>query len=200
MEVNAVIQSRDLTLYQQTYAEGETFPDDTIAPGGTISGYTARKATDGGIGFSTEQNNTPVYIDQRPDRLYTISGARTVQFKGQLAELLPANMLIAAGMGDVDTLAPSATAYGHEDFIVGPPGDPQYNNVILDVPQPINRLPFRIFGPLVQSEGSLNFTISPTQKGIANYVGTALLDETQDEDDFPGGVLFIARRVTPMSA
>lgn len=205
MEVNAVIQSRDLTLYQKSYAEEPAFPANTVAAGADISGYTKRQATDGGVGFTAQQDFTGVFIDQRPNRLYSIQGQQTVQINAQLAELTATNMQLATAIGDVETLAATVTAYGHEQLVAGKVRPPEYNTYLLDVPQPINRLPFRIFVPLGQSEGSVNFTISPTQKGIINLVVSALLDESYEEADFPditdfGGILFIARRVTPMAA
>lgn len=203
---DAVIQSRDLTLFQKSYADAPDVPEDDdvvtalATSAATLSGYTKRQATDGGIGFSTQQDRTPVYIDQRADRLYSIEGARTAQITAQLAELTPANMQLATGMGEVSTLAASSSAYGHERLTVGPPTDPEYNTYLSAAKQPFSRLPFTIFVPCGQSEGTLNLAVSPTQKGIAALVATALLDETYAEEDFPGGLLFITNRTTPMTA
>lgn len=203
---DAVIQSRDLTVFQKAYAEAPTVPTDanivtaTAAPSGSLSGYTKKQASDGGVGFSTQQERTPVYIDQKADRLYSIEGARTVQITAQLAEITPENMQLATGMGEVGTLAASASAYGHEELVVGPPTDPEYNTYLVTAPQPFSRLPFGVFVSCAQSEGTLNFNISPTQKAIAALVTTALLDESYDPEDYDGGLLFIARRITPMTA
>ncbi len=200
MDVNAVIQSRDLTLYQKAYAEAPEFPEAHTTAGADLATYTKRQATDGGVGFTANQDSTGVFIDQRPNRLYTIQGQQTVQINAQLAELTAANMQLATAIGEVETLAATVTAYGYEQLVAGAAAGPEYNTYLIDVPQPINRLPFGIFVPLGQSEGSLNFTISPTQKGIINLVASALLDESYDTEDYPGGVLFIARRWTPMAA
>lgn len=203
---DAVIQSRDLSLFMKSYAEEATVPTDADmvdaveTAASTLSGYTRKQATDGGVGFSTQQDRTPVYIDQRPDRLYSIEGARTVQITANLAEMTPQNQQLATGMGEVETVVASATAYGHERHVVGPPTDPEYNTYIIVAKQPFSRLPFWTFVPCGQSEGTLNYNISPTQKGIAALVATALLDETVDDEDYPGGLLFLTNRTLPMTA
>lgn len=204
---DAVIQGRDLTLFQKAYADAPTVPTDAnlvtalATPAGVLSGYTKRQATDGGVGLSTQQERTPVYIDQRADRLYSVEGARTVQITAQLAEAaLPQIEQLATGMGEVSTLAASSSAYGHDRLTVGPPTDPEYNTLITAAKQPFSRLPFIAFVPCAQSEGTMNFNISPTQKAVAALVATALLDETVDDEDFPGGLLFLTNRTTPMTA
>jgi hypothetical protein len=192
---NNVLQSRDLTIYHKPYAASAALPANTV---GALTDYPSPWVkdgwTDGGVGFQTEQTFAGVFVDQLPDPLYQIGGARSVRLTAALAELSPANIQRVAGMGATTVTVGDPTTLGQEELVVNSgAGTPEIDTWSLNVPQPINGLPFRILVPQGQSTGNLSSTISPTQKGLANLVVTALPDES-----FTPPRLLVVRKVTPM--
>jgi hypothetical protein len=82
-------------------------------------------------------------------------------------------------MGAVSTLAPSATARGHNDWTVGDDSGTPFRSWGYDLLQ-FNGEASRIFVFKGQATGNVNPTISRTQKGLVAAQITALLDDTFD--------------------
>ncbi len=192
-----VIQSRAIDVYRAAYAPAAALPANTLNATTDWSAPFAKVGwTDGGAGFSTQQQFAGVSVDQVPDPLYFIGGVREVRITANLAELSPANIKVAAGMGAV-TLTPStATVNGQEELVVGAGAAvPEIATWGLNIPQPISGLPFRVLVPQGQSTGNLSSTISPTQKGLAALQVQALPDSS-----FTPARLLVVRKVLPLTA
>lgn len=194
---NNVIQTRDITIYQKPYLPNAALPANTVtSPTDWGTPFLKKGWTDGGAGFSTEQTFAGVNVDQVPDALYQVGGARAVRFNAALAELAPSNIKLVAGMGAVAETVGSPTTFGQEELVVsGGASVAEINTWGLNITQPVSGLPFRVLIPMGQSTGNIASTISPTQKGLANLVVTALPDES-----FSPPRLLVVRKVTPMVA
>lgn len=189
---NSVLQGRRIKVWQKDYAASAAMPANTVESQAAITGYTDRGYSDGGIGFSTEQQRTGVGVDQVAAPLYYIDGELSVRMTANLAELDPDNIQLAAGVGAVTTTAPAVGVRGQVELIVPAENSPEINSWLGDIAQPINGLPFRFLIPKGQSTGGISANVSPTQKGLANLVVTALPDES-----FTPARLLVVRQVTP---
>jgi hypothetical protein len=194
---NNVIQSRDITVYSKPYLPTPALPANTVTSATAwTSPYAKRGWTDGGAGFSTEQSFAGVNVDQIPDALYYIGGARAVRLNAALAELDPDNIQLTAGMGEVTVTPGDEDTLGQSELVVtSGESTAEINTWGLNISQPINGLPFRVLIPQGQSTGNIASTISPTQKGLANLVVQALPDES-----FTPPRLLVVRKVTPLVA
>jgi hypothetical protein len=176
---NEVIQTGDIVVWYKTYATGAALPADTVEWGEAWSGFTDLGYTDGGVGLNAGAQYGEVRVDQKRDPLFRPFQSRTLEITMQAAQLAPATILPASGMGAVSTLAPSATARGHNDWTVGDDSGTPFRSWGYDLLQ-FNGEASRIFVFKGQATGNVNPTISRTQKGLVAAQITALLDDTFD--------------------
>ncbi len=193
---NSVLQTRKIDVYQRPYVAAAALPANTVgADDAWPVPYVKRGWTDGGVGFTTQQQFTAVNVDQVPDPLYQIGGARTLQIDATLAELDPGNIKLVAGMGTATTTPPTATVLGQDELVIDAGASSlEINTWGLNIAQPLNNLPFRVLIPRGQSTGNIAAKVTPTQKGVANLIVTALPDES-----FTPSRLMVVRQVTPLA-
>lgn len=191
-----VLQGRGIDIYQEPYVGSAALPANTVSADTDWTAPWAKKGwTDGGVGFSTQQQFAGVSVDQEPDPLYFIGGVREVRITANLAELSPANIKLAAGMGAVTVTPATTTVLGQEELVVGAGAAvPEINTWGLNIKQPVSGLPFRVLIPQGQSTGNLSSTVSPTQKGLAALQVQALPDAS-----FTPARLLVVRKVTPLA-
>lgn len=188
-----VIQTGDIVVWHKAYAPSAALLADTVLWGADWSGWTDPGYTDGGIGLNAGAQFNEVRVDQRRDPLWRPFGSRTLEMSFSLAQLSPDNMLVGTGMGSVTTVAPGATARGHEDWIVGDDSGIDVRSWGADVLQ-FNDEAARFLVPKGQPTGNVNPTINRTQKGLIATTITALLDESFSP---PRALVF--REVLPMT-
>jgi hypothetical protein len=193
-DANEVIQTGDIVVWYKTYATGADFPADTVTWGEAWAGFTDLGYTDGGVGLNAGAQYSEVRVDQKRDPLFRPFQSRTLEITMQAAQLSPATILVASGMGAVSTHAPNATARGHNDWTVGDDSGTPYRTWGYDLLQ-FNGEAARLLVPKGQATGNVNPTISRTQKGLVTAQITALLDDT-----FDPSVAMIFREVVAMTA
>jgi hypothetical protein len=176
-DANEVIQTGDIVVWHKAYAVSAALPEDEIDWGDAWAGYTDPGYTDGGIGLNAGAQYNEVRVDQKRDPLWRPFGGRTLEMSFSLAQLSPDNLLAGTGMGSVDTVAPGATARGHESWIAGDDTGTDIRTWGTDILQ-FNDEAARFLIPKGQAAGNVNPTINRTQKGLIAATITALLDES----------------------
>lgn len=193
-DADQVIQTGDIVVWHKSYAASAALPADTVDWGEDWSGWTDPGYTDGGVGLNAGAQFGEVRVDQKRDPLWRPFGGRTLEVSFSLAQLSPANLLVGTGMGSVDTVAASATARGHDDWVVGDDEGVDTESWGADILQ-FNDEAARILVPKGQATGNINPTINRGQKGLIAATITALLDES-----FSTPRALVYREVTPMTS
>lgn len=145
MDASAVISGRNYLAYSVPWNATTVLPDDTIDYGtawGTPSGQTGawvnRGYTSGGLGFSMNVQRGEIRVDQEFDPIVRPITSRTIQLSTSFAEMTPANIQLASGMGTLDT-----SVLTHIDLDIGSTVADSYNSWGFDILQP-DGFPFRV--------------------------------------------------------
>lgn len=186
-----ILQTRNLVVYYKAYNAANALP--TAAAYGTPwTGYTDAGLTDGGLSVSIAHSQEAVKADQLFDPAFFVLTDRTITLSTQLAQMSPALMNVASGMGTIsstpaasgtrgnDTLTINGTVPNITDYSVGfeaqqQDGEAAQGLVLKGMPS-----------------GTLNFNVGQaTQKSLIPLEVTALAQATATDP------VFIYRDITP---
>lgn len=172
---DAVVAGRNFIVYSKPHDASNDLPDDTVLYGQEWSGWENRGYTTGGLAFSMGMERGEIRVDQEFDPVATPITGRTVQLTTTLAELTPANLQLASGLGTLDTVEPEPGQRGHVDLIIDNTLADQYNSFGYDIAKPSGEA-FRVIIYKGLATGSPNPSVTPDNAaGIALEV-TALVD------------------------
>lgn len=174
----AVIQTRDTLLYEKTYDAANAMPADTVAWGTAWSGYTALGYTDGGTEFRASLSFADVNVDQELDALYQVPTGRDLGLSTNLAEVNPANMKLATGMGTTATVAAGSGTRGHDDLAISSTIAQVFQTVGLDVRNPGDSEAIRILLYKAFPVGSPTLPFRPADKAVIAYNARAYPDSS----------------------
>ena len=181
-DANAVISGRNYLCYSTPFdsAGNNQLPADTVTYGtawGTPTGPPAQLAawvdrgyTSGGLGFSMNITRGEIRVDQEFDPLVRPITNRTITLSTSFAEMTPANIQLASGMGTLDT---SITT--HVDLDIGSALTEQNNAWGFDIRQP-DGFPFRVFVPKGIATGTPAPRFTPDAAALIALEVSALVD------------------------
>lgn len=165
----SVVQTRDSLLYEKTYNASNAMPADTVAWGTAWSGYTALGYTDGGVEFRASLDFADVQVDQELDPIYQVPTGRDLGMNTNLAEVTPANLNLATGMGTTSTVAAASGTRGHDDLAISSTISQAFQSVGLDVKNPGDSEAIRLLIYKGFPTGQATLPFRPTDKATIAY-------------------------------
>lgn len=186
-DADAVIAGRNFLVYSVEWDDGNTIPADTIAYGtawGTPSGQTDpwenRGYTEGGLGMSMNLTRSEIRVDQEFDPLTRPITGRNLTMSTNLAEMTPANMQLASGMGELPAaVSPLPGVRGHQDLVIGSTLTDEYNSWGFDIRQP-DAEAFRIIAYKALAVGNPSPRFTPDAPATIALEVSALVDTSTD--------------------
>jgi hypothetical protein len=172
----AVIQSRDILLYEKTYASSNAMPANTVAWGTSWTGYTGLGYTDGGVEFRASLDFADVTVDQELDALYQVPTGRDLGLSTSLAEITVGNLNLATGMGTTSTVAAGSGTKGNDDLAISSTIAQTFQTVGLDVKNNSDGEAFRILLYKAFPTGSVTMPFRPDAKAAIAYNARAYPD------------------------
>jgi hypothetical protein len=196
MAVNAeaVIAGRNYKVFRADYALSNVMPADTVAWGAVASPYSEMGYTSGGLQFQMGLQRGEIRVDQEFDPLVRPVQSRNLQLTANLAEMNPANLKAATGMGTISSVAPASGTRGHDDLVLGSGLTEQYGTYLFDILQPDNEA-FRILGYRCIATGSPSPSFTPDQAAVTQLQVSPL----PDTNTTPTRIMLI-RDVLPAAA
>lgn len=172
----AVIQTRDALLYEKAYNASNAMPADTVAWGTAWSGYTGLGYTDGGVEFRASLSFADVNVDQELDAIYQVPTGRDLGLSTNLAEVNPANLQLATGMGTTATVAAGSGTKGHDELAISSTIAQTFQSVGLDVRNPGDSEAIRLLLYKAFPTGSPVLPFRPDAKATIAYNARAYPD------------------------
>lgn len=175
----AVIAGRNFRALTFPYnVAAAVIPADTVAYGATITtpvAMTDAGYTNGGLGLNTNVERTEIRVDQE---FYPVSNPITAQsfvLTTELAEMTPANLLRATGLGTLSAVAAGSGTKGHDDLAISSTVAEVFAGWMFEVQQP-DLEPFRILGYRTQVTGSPSPQFTPDAPATLALEVTCLVD------------------------
>lgn len=174
----AVIQTRDILVYEEEWATGNALPADTVLWGVTWGGsWVDLGYTDGGVEFRAGVDFADVNVDQSLDPVYQVPTGRDLGARFNMAEINAVNFKLASGMGAITTVAAGA-ARGHDDLTISGTIAQVFQTLGIDVKNPGDGEAIRIFLKKVFPTGSQSLPFRPNDKAVISYDARAYPDTT----------------------
>lgn len=187
----AILQTRNMRVFYKTYNSANTLP--TVADYGVDwTGYTDAGLTDGGLSVSIAHSQEAVKADQIFDPAFFVLTDRTITLTTNLAQMSPALMNVASGMGAVTSVAAGSGSQGSDTLTIdgGVPSIAEYS-VGFEAQQQDGEAAQGLVVKGMPS-GTLNFNVGQaTQKSLIPLEVTALAQTTASDP------VFIYRDITP---
>ena len=171
----AVVAGRQFWVWEKAYDDANAFPADTVDYGDTFSGYTLLGYTSGGLGMNWNLQRGSIPVDQELDPVLRPVQSRNLTLDANLAEFTPANLLLATGQGDIDTVAAGSGTRGHDELTITSDVVDSYMTVIYDIAQQ-NGEALRIAAWRGLPTGSPNPRFEPTNAALTAFQVSALPD------------------------
>lgn len=138
MDANAVISGRNYLVYSTPWDDANALPANTVlygtawgTPSGQSAAWVSRGYTTGGLTFSMNITRGEIRVDQEFDPVVRPITGRAITLGTNFAEMTPANLQLASGMGTLDTSDPNAV-----DLNIGSSITESYNSWGFDILQP----------------------------------------------------------------
>lgn len=176
-DANAVISGRNFLVYSTPHDDANKLPADTVPygdPWGTpspqIAAWVNRGYTSGGLTFSMNITRGEIRVDQEFDPVVRPITGRTITLGTSFAEMTPANIQLASGMGTLDTSDPH-----HVDLDIGATITEIENSWGFDIRQP-DTFPFRIAAWRAVATGTPAPRFTPDAAALIDLQVSALVD------------------------
>lgn len=137
-DASAVISGRNYQVFSVAWNATTVLPPDATdygaawgTPAGQTGAWVNRGYTSQGLGFSMNIQRGEIRVDQEFDPLVRPITARTIQLSTNFAEMTPANIQLASGMGTLDTSIAT-----HVDLDIGSTVTDTYYSWGFDILQP----------------------------------------------------------------
>ena len=157
-----IVAGRDYLVYAKAFHATNTLPLDATlwgvawgTPAGQSGAWVEKGYTVGGLRFSFGVTRTDIRVDQELDPVLRIATGRDLRLTTNLAEITPANLADASGMGAV------TAGGGFVDFDIGSAVSEQYKSVGFDIRTPGDGLAFRVIGYRTLTIGNPEVAITP---------------------------------------
>lgn len=196
----SVLATRQFKLLYKTYDSSNAMPADTVLYGDSVSGFTDVGYTSGGLGFGVDQSRNEIRVDQEFFPVSNPLSEVSLTLSAELAEITPANMLAATGLGAVSSQAavgsdPGPAARGHDDWVVTSSFTESTRTYLARALMPDNEV-LNIALWRAQATASADMTIEPDNPSTVGMEVTGLVDSAGS----PAGRIATMRRVTPALA
>lgn len=191
---NEVIAGRNFRVYSAPYATSNALPEDTVDYG-TDWGSPWENAgyTTGGLQLQVQVQRGEIRVDQEFDPVFMPITNRSVTLSCELAQITAANYLKATGVGNVNSVAPTSTSRGHDEYQVTSQVSQLFFSWGYDILQP-DGMPFRVFVPRGMATGSPQTQFKPDAAATIQLQVTALVDTAHS------GLIAAIRDVLPPTA
>lgn len=170
-----VIAGRNYRALTAAYSATTAMPADTIAYGGTISGFTDVGYTNGGLALATNVNHNEIRVDQEFFAVQQPITDETFTMSTELAEMTAANMQRATGLGTLASVAAASGTRGHDDLSLTSVVAQTYAAWLFEIQQP-DLEAFRILMYRGINTGSPNPSFTPDNPATLALEVTGLVD------------------------
>lgn len=174
---DAVIATRAYKLMYKVFNSANALPADTVAYGDAVTGYTDVGYTSGGLNAAMDQTRAEVRVDQSPFPIRNPITEVSFTLSCELAEMTPANLLLASGLGSVTSLAPSTGVRGHDDWALTDSFTDTYRTWFARVQQPDNEV-FQMAIWKGLATGNMDTTFEPDNPATIAIEIQALTDSS----------------------
>jgi hypothetical protein len=182
---SAVISGRNYLVYSTPWAANILLPvNETVeygaawgTPATMTAAWTDRGYTSGGLTFNMNLTRGEIRVDQEFDPIYRPITGRTVTMSCNLAEMSPANLKLASGMGTVTANVADSTHRAYTDLAITGVLSDDYNAWGFDIKQPDN-FAFRFLVYKGIATGSPQPRFTPDAAAEIALEITALVDTT----------------------
>lgn len=137
-DASAVISGRNYQVFSAPWDDSNVLPSDVTVDYGEAWGapYTNRGYTSGGLTFNMNLTRGEIRVDQEFDPVYRPITGRNVTLSCALAEMTPANLQLASGMGTLTPVAGAPTVRPHTDLAINSTVTDDFNSWGFDIRQP----------------------------------------------------------------
>jgi hypothetical protein len=191
---DSIIATRAFKLYYDDYVSSNAMPADTVLYSTDPSGFTNVGWTVGGLSFGIDQTRNEIRVDQEFFPVANPLADVTITMGAELAEITPANLLSATGLGEIGSVA-SGVARGHDELVITSDFTETTRTWLARVLMPDNEAA-NIALWRGQATASVDMTITPDNPSTIGMEVTGLVDSAGT----PTGRIATYRRVTPISA
>lgn len=142
-DVSAVVFGRNFAVWSAPFLTANALPADTVDWGAAWpTGFVNRGYTNDGLTINMGITRGEIRVDQELDPIAQPVTARAIRFQTSLAEMTPANLQLASGLGSLVTVAPATSTRGHVDLEIHGSVADVYNSWGFDIQQQ-DTMPFR---------------------------------------------------------
>lgn len=175
-DANAVISGRNYLVKSAPWASSVVMPADTIAYGTAWgSTWVDNGYTTGGLHFNLNLTRGEIRVDQEFDPILRPITGRTVTMTTSLAEMTPANIQLASGMGTLTTVAAATGVRGHTDLSIDSSITDIFTSFGFDIRQPDGEA-FRVVAYKAIAAGNPNPAFTPDNAAAIALEVSALVD------------------------
>jgi hypothetical protein len=192
---DAIIATRAFKLYYDDYDAANALPADTVLYTTDPTGFTNVGWTAGGLTFGVDQTRNEIRVDQEFFPVSNPLSDVTITMGAELAEITPANLLSATGLGTVASLAADAVTRGHDELVITSEFTESTRTWLARVLMPDNEAA-NIALWRGQATASVDMSITPDNPSTIGVEVTGLVDSAGS----PAGRIATYRRVTPIDA
>lgn len=178
-DTTAVVATREFWTWSAPWASATNdIPADTVDWGADwAASWVARGYNTGGLGANANLQRGTINVDQEFDPITRPVTSRAITLETNLAELTPANLQLASGMGTLTAVAQGSGTRGNNDLMIGSDISDQYYSWGYDIKQPDGEaFRFVVFKGL--ATGSPNIKVTPDAPAAVALQVTALPDSS----------------------
>lgn len=175
-DASAVISGRNYLVKSAPWAQAVVMPADTISYGTAWGGtFVDNGYTTGGLHFNLNLTRGEIRVDQEFDPILRPVTNRTFTMTTSLAEMTPANIQLASGMGTLTTVAATSGVRGHNDLSIDSTVNDVFTSFGFDIKQPDDEA-FRILVYKGIATGNPNPAFTPDNAAAIALEISALVD------------------------
>jgi hypothetical protein len=179
-DAQAVVAGRNFLVKAAPWDDTNAIPADTVVYGGAWGApWVDRGYTNGGIQFNMNLTRGEVRVDQEFDPITRPITGRNITMSTGFAEMTPANLQLASGMGTIDTVAAGSGTRGHNDLIIDATLTDLYYSWGFDIRQPDGEA-FRVVIYKGLATGNPNPQFTPENAATIALEVSALVDTSTD--------------------
>lgn len=173
----AIVATRAFGLYYKLFDVSNAMPADTVLYGTTPTGFTDVGYTSGGLTFGVDQTRNEIRVDQEFFPVANPITEVSITLGAELAEITPANMKFATGLGAITSVAgvdstPGPAARGHDDWDVTSVFDDSFYTVMARAKQNDNEVVnIALWKALATSSMSASITADDAATIAVEYQG-----------------------------
>lgn len=172
---DSVIATRAFGLFYKAFNASNALPADTVAWGTLPTGFTDVGYTDGGLNFGVDETRNEIRVDQEFNPVSNPISEVTITMGTDLAEMTPANIQAATGLGTLTTVAAASGTRGHDQLDINSSFSDDFRTWLGRVKQPDGEV-FNISLWKSIATGALATTFNADDKATIAMEVTGLAD------------------------